>query len=233
MGPVSGIIVQALEDFVAARGGDGLQLSRITFEILGLIAADDFEVVVEVVRPGRTIELLEATLVVGDRPAIRARAWRLTHLDTSAVAGGQPDPMPGPDPLPDWPASEVWPGRYIASLRFRPLPGGEPGRGRAWITTDVGLVHGESSSDLARYVGLVDTANGVAVRRPPRTWMFPNVDLSIHLYRNPVWGWVGFDTTVIFGADGVGLTSTTLHDRLGPVGRAEQILTVRPLRPDH
>ena len=59
--------------------------------------------------------------------------------------------------------------------------------------------------------------------------MFPNVDLSIHLYRSPVWGWVGLDTTVIFGADGVGLTSTTLHDRLGPVGRAEQILTVRPL----
>lgn len=229
MGPVSGIIVQALEDFVSAGGGDDLQLSRITFEILGMIAAEDFEVAVEVVRRGRTVELLEATMVVGVRPVVRARAWRLIRLDTSAVAGGQPDALPGPDPLPDWPGSNVWPGGYIAALRFRPLPGGEPGRGRAWITTDVGLVQGESSSDLARYVGLVDTANGVAVRRPPSAWMFPNVDLSIHLYRSPVWGWVGFDTTVIFGANGVGLTSTTLHDRLGPVGRAEQILTVRPL----
>jgi hypothetical protein len=229
MAPVSGIIVQALEDFVAARGGDSLQLSRINFEILGMIAAQDFEVVVEVLRPGRTIELLEATMVVGDRPVVRARAWRLIRVDTSAVAGGQPDRLPGADDLPDWAGSSVWQGGYIASVRIRPLSGREPGRTRAWLTTDVQLLEGEPSSDLARYVGLVDTANGIAVRQPPSRWMFPNVDLSIHLFRSPAWGWVGLDTTVIFGADGVGLTSTTLHDRLGPVGRAEQILTVRPL----
>jgi hypothetical protein len=221
--------VQALEDFVATRGGDRLQLSRINFEILGMIAAADFEVAVEVLRAGRTVELLEATMVVGERPVVRARAWRLVRLDTAAVAGGQPDPMPGPDAVAEWAASSVWRGGYIASVRIRPLPGREPGRARAWITTDVGLVRGEPSSDLARYVGLIDTANGIAVRQPPRTWMFPNVDLSVHLYRSPVWGWVGLDTTVVFGADGVGLTSSTLHDRLGPVGRAEQILTVRPL----
>jgi hypothetical protein len=34
---------------------------------------------------------------------------------------------------------------------------------------------------------------------------------------------------VTIGANGVGLTSTTLHDERGPVGRAEQILTVRPM----
>jgi hypothetical protein len=31
------------------------------------------------------------------------------------------------------------------------------------------------------------------------------------------------------GPTGLGLTSTTLHDERGPVGRAEQILTVRRL----
>jgi hypothetical protein len=40
---------------------------------------------------------------------------------------------------------------------------------------------------------------------------------------------VGLDTTVVFGPDGVGLTSTVLHDAHGPVGRSEQMLTVRPL----
>jgi hypothetical protein len=38
---------------------------------------------------------------------------------------------------------------------------------------------------------------------------------------------VGFDTQVTFGREGVGLTSTTLHDESGAVGRAEQILTLR------
>jgi hypothetical protein len=32
---------------------------------------------------------------------------------------------------------------------------------------------------------------------------------------------------VSFGRDGIGLTSTVLHDRQGPFGRAEQILTLR------
>ncbi len=59
--------------------------------------------------------------------------------------------------------------------------------------------------------------------------MFPNTDLTVHLYRTPVGDWVGFDTSVSFGPTGVGLTSSILHDVEGPVGRAEQILTVRPL----
>ncbi|MEW3744784.1 thioesterase family protein, partial [Pseudomonas aeruginosa] len=113
---------------------------------------------------------------------------------------------------------------------IRPLPGAEPGRTQAWLHTDIGLVD-EPASDLARFIGLVDTANGVAPRVSPTTWMFPNVDLTIHLYRQPRGDWVGLDTTVIFGADGVGLTTSTLHDVHGPVGRAEQILTVRALPP--
>ena len=36
-------------------------------------------------------------------------------------------------------------------------------------------------------------------------------------------------TTVVFGPDGAGLTTTVLHDLTGPVGRAGRLLTVRPL----
>ena len=85
---------------------------------------------------------------------------------------------------------------------------------------------------MAAYLGLVDTANGMNVRLDPRDWAFPNVDLTVHLYRTPEGGpghWIGLDTTVIVGTSGVGLTSSTLHDEHGPVGRAEQGLTVRPM----
>lgn len=67
------------------------------------------------------------------------------------------------------------------------------------------------------------------MREQPTEWMFPNVDLTIHLHRQPEGRWTGLDTTVVFGPTGQGLTSTVLHDVNGPVGRAEQILTVRPL----
>lgn len=97
------------------------------------------------------------------------------------------------------------------------------------MRTPIGLVGGETASDVARWVGLVDTANGISVRTSPREWLFPNVDLTIHLHRQPVGPWIGFDTTVTFGDDGLGLTSSVLHDAHGPVGRAEQVLTVRRL----
>jgi hypothetical protein len=95
------------------------------------------------------------------------------------------------------------------------------------VDTALALVDGEEVSTLARYVALVDTANGIGVRESPEEWLFPNVDLSIHLHRQPGEGPVGLDTTVVFGPDGRGVTSSVLHDGTGPVGQAAQMLTVR------
>src|SRR5699024_10992159 len=117
----------------------------------------------------------------------------------------------------------------IRSLDFRVLPGWEPGRGRAWLRTETAVVAGHPSSALAQYMSLVDTANGVAVRADPSTVMFVNTDLTAHLVRRPVGPWVGLDTSVTCGADGVGLAASVLHDVAGPLGRAAQTLTVRPV----
>ena len=103
-------------------------------------------------------------------------------------------------------------------------------RARAWFLTSLDTaVAGETVSPLASYIALVDIANGIAARQSPATWMFPNVDLTIHLHRQPHGPWTGLDTTVVFGPTGQGITSTVLHDLTGPVGHAQQILTVRPL----
>jgi hypothetical protein len=228
--PLNGLLVHAMDRFVADRGtGDGLVTGRIAFDILGVVPIAEVDVHVEVVRPGRTIELLEAVAVSGGRPVLRARAWRLARHDTEAVAGGSPDALPSPAGLPSASLSGVWPGGYIASLEVRPLRAPEPGRATVWLATPVALVADEPASELARFVGLVDIANGIAVRESPEAWRFPNVDLTVHLHRQPAGHWVGLDTTVVFGPDGSGLTTTVLHDLTGPVGRAEQLLTVRPV----
>ena len=226
--PLGGLIVHAIERFVDQRGPDGLAISRLSFDILGLLEVQAFDLRVEVLRPGRTIELLEAVVTSAGRELVRARAWRLARHDTTGVAGGGPDVLPAPDSLPSWRLTDVWPGGYVRSLEVRPV--GEPSAGHTatWVSTDVVLLADEPISPLARFVGLVDTANGIAVRQPPTEWFFPNVDLSIHLYRQPEGAWVGLDTTAIFGPDGHGLTSTDLHDIRGPVGRAHQALTIRP-----
>ena len=208
-------------------------LSRISYDILGVIGLAETTVEIETVRPGRTIELVEAVLRTGDsqRTAIRARAWRLQTSDTCTVAGGAPDPLPGheePGALPAWrERSAVWPGGFIAALDIRRPGPVRPGRGSVWQRTAYPLVEGEDSTDTARFLLHVDTANGMAVRQDPREWLFPNLDLTVHLHRRPRYGWVGISSEVVFGAEGVGLTSAVLHDEDGPVGRAEQTLTLR------
>lgn len=104
---------------------------------------------------------------------------------------------------------------------------GEPGRGAVWQRAAHPLVDEEPSTDTARFLLHADTANGMSVRADPRVWMFPNVDLTVHLHRRPRYGWVGLATDVTFGADGVGTTSGVLHDQDGPVARTEQTLTIR------
>ncbi|WP_226913281.1 thioesterase family protein [Gephyromycinifex aptenodytis] len=226
MAPVSGLIAHCLETF---NGREDMQLSRVTYEILGMIPAAPSTIQCRTIRPGRTIELDEAVMSVNGRDVVRATGWRLSKQDTSSVSGGFPQPLPDPQTFPVWDGTRLWGGGYIASLDFRADPDSVPGSGRMWIKPRKSLIENTPASDLASYIGIVDTANGVATREHPGEWMFPNLDLTIHMFRAPSAGWVGFDTDVVFGHSGVGLTSSVLYDVHGAVGRAEQILTVRQI----
>ncbi len=226
MAPVAGLLAHVLESHDPRPD---LQLSRVTYEILGVIRALPSAIRVQTIRPGRTIELVEATMSVNGKDVVRATGWRLSRQDTSEVAGGCWEALPAPETLERWDGTHMWGGGYIASLEFRAVAGGQPGSGAAWIRTHTPLVDGVEASPIAQFVTLVDTANGIATRAHPSEWMFPNTDLTIHLFRTPTPGWVGFDTEVIFGETGVGLTSSKLYDEGGAVGRSEQILTVREM----
>jgi hypothetical protein len=136
--------------------------------------------------------------------------------------------MAPPEEVPSWDPTTVWPGGFIASVEVR-RDEVEPGRAHYWVRTPVTLVADEEASRVAAVAGLLDIANGMTVRRDPRSVAFPNVDLTAHLFREPCGGWLGFDTTVSFGADGLGLTSSVVHDEVGPVGTSAQLLTVRPV----
>lgn len=226
MAPASGLMADVLERH-QPRGD--MRMARISYEILGLIPGGEFRIDTTTLRPGRTIELVQAELVAGGRTAIRATGWRLQTSDTAGVAAVEDAAIPGPDECKPYDGSAVWPGGYIRSLEMRVAEGHRPGAGKVWLRTDHPLTDRADSGDFARLMGLVDTANGIAARVPPGkdSYAFPNLDLQIHMYRRPEGEWLGLDNAVSFGRDGIGLTSTVLHDRQGPFGRAEQILTLR------
>ncbi|MFL0580506.1 thioesterase family protein [Dietzia sp. 179-F 9C3 NHS] len=226
IGPALGLLTHAVEQDLAARRDDPMVISRLSYDLLGVVPMDVVDVQVSVLRPGRTIELVEATYGHGDRPAIRLRAWLQQPRDSSAVAGDGFDPLPPPSEMEPWDPTTLWQGGYLASAEVR-RDYDRPGRARYWVRTDVPLLAGEDLSPLARAVGLFDIANGMAVRESPADVEYPNIDLTAPLVREPHGEWVGFDTRVTFGAGGLGLTHSILHDEVGPLGSVAQTLTVR------
>ncbi|GAA1861518.1 thioesterase family protein [Brevibacterium marinum] len=223
LAPAAGLVLAEIE----RRLPSDKIVSRVSFDILGVIHSGEFTIDVNVIRPGRTIELIEANMRHGERTSVHARVWRLLPGDTASVVGDEWQSLPEPEDVPAVPFSGRWGGGYIASLEGGQFTDARPGSARSWIRTPYVLVDGEDDPTTAAFVKLVDTANGLAVREDPKTTFFPNVDLTIHLTRAPESGWVGFDTKVAFGPTGIGETASVLSDVNGPIGTAAQSLTVR------
>ncbi|MCV7018758.1 thioesterase family protein [Mycolicibacterium aichiense] len=226
--PSFGLLAHAIETDRDARGNDHLVVARLSYDILGTVPVDAVvEIDVRVLRPGRTIELVEAALTHQERAVVLARAWLMKRYDTSALRGSGLRPIPPPAEMPGWDPSAVWPGGFIASAEVRRVEE-QPGRAVYWVRTPVPLLDGEQVSPLARTAGLLDIANGMAVLVDPREVAFPNLDLTAHFFAEPAGDWVGFDTAVSIGPSGIGLTHSIIHDQTGPIGAVSQSLTVRP-----
>lgn len=225
--PALGLLVHLVETHRDARREDGLVVARLSYDILGVLPIGRMEARVDLVRAGRTIELVEAVLSHGGRDAVRLRAWLMAPQDTARLAGSALPSVPAPERMPTWDPCTLWPGGFLATVEVR-RELTLPGRAAFWVRASQPLLANEATSDLSRAVGVFDIANGMAVRAAPSEVAFPNVDLTAHLFTQPQGDWVGFDTTVSFGPHGVGVTSSVLHDRRGPVGTLVQALTVRP-----
>ncbi|MGO2112472.1 MAG: thioesterase family protein [Pseudoclavibacter sp.] len=223
----TGLLVHEL---LAIPGGEGKTLSRVSLDVLGMIPGGECDVVTRIVRPGRRVELVEAEWHARGRTSIVARAWRLAPADTSAVAGIEDARLTPPEDVAPADLMAPWEGGFVKSLEYRPLPGRRPGAGTFWVRSRIDeLVEEEPAAPLARLMGMVDVANGLSPRvAPDSEYSFPNVDLQLHLHRQPSGRFLGIELRQQYGSDGVGLTSSVLHDEDGPFGRSEQILLVRP-----
>ncbi|WP_028929905.1 thioesterase family protein [Pseudonocardia asaccharolytica] len=232
LGPPSALLIRALERCARGRpDGAAMTLTRITVEVLGPVPAGEVEVRAGVERPGRTIELLAAEMTAGGRAVLRARAWRLAVSDTTAVAVGQAEPLPGPEQATARPERpDGWLPGFLDAMEWRWLRGwlGTQGPGRAWMRQRVPLVDGEEPSALQRLAVVADSANGVAAPLDVRQWLFVNTELTLHLHRSPTGEWIGVDAATVVGPNGAGTVSALLFDEAGHTGRAAQSLTIRP-----
>lgn len=226
-GPPSALLVRALEELGA---GQGKQLARVTVEILGPAPLTELSVRARVERPGRSVELLSAELDGGGRTVARASAWRITTSDTTGIMASGAETLSAPEDAPatHWP--ESWGAGYVDAVEWRAVAGGLDVSGpiTAWARQRVTLVDGEKPSPLQRLFVVADSANGASNFLDPRQWWFINSELTVHLQREPAGEWIGLDAATLVGPNGIGTSTSTLHDTQGPVGTGAQALMVRP-----
>jgi len=225
-GPPAALIGREIEALVDS---DSFQVGRVTFEILRPVPIGPVSVAAEVVRPGRRVQLVEATLRDGDgEDLIRARSWRIRVSDLDL-----PDDvleLRDPPPLPDEESTEFFPtGQevgYHSAMEWRSAEGSfvEPGPAKVWMRQRVPLVAGEEPSPLQRSLVIADVGNGVSAVLDWRRYIFVNVDLTVNLERLPEGEWICVDAVTRPRESGIGSAESELSDRRGRIGRAVQTL---------
>ena len=225
-GPPAALLAREVERLEDA---ESFHVARITFEILRSVPVAPLSVEARITRPGRRVQLVDATLADEEGEVMRATAWRLrtetVELPDLPRAPAPPGPEEGePGEFPDV-GYDVG---YQRAMESRFVKGAfmEPGPATVWMRMRVPLVAGEDPSPLQRVLAAADSGNGVSATLDWRRFLFINVDLSVHLERMPVGEWVCLDAVTLPQPNGVGLADTLLFDAEGRIGRALQSLLV-------
>jgi hypothetical protein len=226
-GPPAALLGRALERCNARPES---QLARVTVEILRPVPIGQLEVSAEVVRPGRSVELLTAELRAGGAAVMRATGWRIRTEDIGIEVGTDVPPPPSPDTAQEAPAfpwtSEVG---YHTAMEWRFVHGGfldQHGPATVWMRTRVPLVAGEEISPVCRVLVAADSGNGVSAAVPIDRYVFINTDLTVHLHRPPAGEWVCLDAVTTIQRFGIGMAESRLFDEHGVLGRSLQSLFV-------
>lgn len=232
-GPPAALIGRELERTPSPVAPDAdWQVGRVTFEILRPVPIAPLTVQAQVVRPGRSVELLTATLSDDEGELIRAAAWRLARraveLPAEVVPAAAPPPGPEEARAEDFFNTGQAVG-YHTAMEYRFVKGRflDPGPATVWMRPRQPIVAGEDPSPLQRVLVAADSGNGVSATLDWSRYLFINVDLSVHLHRLPEGEWVCLDAVTLPEPAGVGLADTAIYDERGPLGRALQTLLVR------
>jgi len=229
-GPPSALLGRAMRE---CGPREDMMIARFTCEILRPIPVGEVSVAARLARPGRSVELLEATVSADGRELARASAWRVLRTGAEPV----PSRHASPEGPPDQYAPEVgppgWIDGYLSAIEWRTIHGGftKPGPTSVWTRMRYPLVPDEEPSPLERVLIVADSGNGASGELDITRWLFINPELTVHLHREAAGEWICLDAQTAIGPGGVGLATSVLSDVTGPVGVGAQSLLIAPRPP--
>jgi hypothetical protein len=226
-GPPSALLGRAM---LRCQPRDDMMIARFTCEILRAIPVGEITVAARLARPGRSVELLEATASSGGREVARAAAWRVLRTDAGPVASRLPVPVKPASNLPPVSPPADWVDGYLSAIEWRVVKGGftAPGPGTVWGRMRYPLVPDEAPSPLERVLAVADSGNGISWELDIASWYSINPELTVHLYREAEGEWICLDAQTAISPGGTGLATSVLSDIRGPVGVGAQSLLVAP-----
>ena len=223
-GPPSALLVRAFEQF---EPDAGVRLARLSVDVLGPVPLAPLAIEVHRIRPGRSVELLEATASVDGRPALVARGWRMRRTpDNFPTVGEHRGPAVPDTRVRGEMMSYAHQDGYLSVVDFSFISGGgdDLGPAETWGRARADLVEGETMTGWQHTVTVADSSSGVSMATDPLTYPSINCDLVVSLHRDPEPGWIHLDTETV-GSPGHGvLTDTLVSDDRGRLGRCVQNL---------
>jgi hypothetical protein len=225
-GPPAALLARSIE---RSEGGGSMHVARLTVELLKPVPLEPLSLEVRMVRPGRKVQLVEATLRTEAHEVARALALRIRRIDLPI-----PDDLPHDGEVVEPPerghalemSANFYDGFHSRAVEHRFVRGSfkEAGASTDWIRLKVPLIAGEETSPLCRVAAVADFGNGISGVLPPDRFTYINPDLTVSLHRYPRDEWVCLDARTRVEPNGIGMAESRLFDRDGPIGRAVQCL---------
>ena len=226
-GPPSALVAHSIFEFAEGEvvPPDPL-MTRLAVEFIRPVPVEPVEVRCEMVRTGKRVALVDATMTAGGTEVMRARAW-LSRTELTEVPETGQAPAPREVPLESIdPAG--WSNGYLQAVEWGWVDGKfeEPGPATVWARPKYPLVEGHQTRPEELVALVVDSGSGISAVVNPTDLIFVNVDLTIHLTRRLEGDSLWLHSETFLDPAGTGLATTVIGDRTGQVGVATQSLFV-------
>jgi hypothetical protein len=219
----------------------GLQITRVTYELIKPVPLGELSVSTAVIRPGRRLQLLEGTIATPDgTEVVRARALKVRRapvasggeqsvdVEAAEAAGGSlatPASWAGAEEGRFTHEQTLFPGdgmevRFVAGSFY------DLGPATAWFRLKVPVVPGETPSPLQRMAAASDFPNGISTELDWTRYLFINPDLTLYVEREPIGDWIALRGAMRIVEGGAGISQAVIYDEHGRVGRSIQSLYV-------